>query len=261
MAHVENLRIYPVKGLDSVAVDAVQLTDAGTPAGDRRYAFVDADGETYNGKQIDTLHEVSSSFDPETDVLALSVEGSEETHRFDLAAERDEAGEFFSEFVGERLTLRRREPPAFVDRPGLGPSVISTGTLEEIASWFDGMTPEEARRRLRPNVEVGGVLPFWEDQFLGEDAPSFEIGGATFDGAQACARCVVPTRDPDTGEPIEGFRKRFIERREATLPEWVDESALDHPYTVMVISRVPEAGRGRSITVGDPVSVVDGPDE
>ena len=257
MAHVENLWIYPVKGLDADAVDTVRLTEAGTPAGDRRYAFVDTDGETYNGKQIDTLHEIASSFDLETDVLTLSVDGSEATRRFDLTTERNEAGEWFSEFVGERLALRRREPPAFVDRPELGPSVISTGTLEEVASWFDGMTPEGARRRLRPNVEIGGVPPFWEDRFLGEDAPSFETGGVRFEAAQACARCVVPTRDPDTGEPTEGFRTRFVERRKATLPEWVDQDALDHFYTVMVISRVPEAGRGRSITVGDPVSVAD----
>lgn len=176
-----------------------------SPKPGRWRAIVDDTGETYNGKQIDTLHEISSSLDPETDVLTLSVDGSEERHRFDLTAERDEASEWFSEFVGERLALRRREPPAFVDRPELGPSVISTGTLEEVASWFNGVTPEGARRRLRPNVEIGGVPPFWEDRLLGEDAPSFEIDGIALEGAQACARCVVPTRDPDTGEPIEGF--------------------------------------------------------
>jgi len=260
MAHVESVWVYPIKGLDAVEVETNRLTGAGTLAGDRRYALVGSNGATHNGKQIETLHEISASYDLETERLTLSVDDRAETCQFDLTDERDVASEWFSEFVGEPLELRRRDPPSFVDRPDLGPSVISTGTLEEMASWFEGMTPESARRRLRPNVEIGGVPAFWEDQFLGEDAPAFEIGGVPFEGEEACARCVVPSRDPETGEPIEGFRKRFIERREATLPEWIDEGALKHFYTVMLITSVPDAGRGETIRVGDPVSIDDGSD-
>ena len=35
MAHIERLRLYPVKGLDGIDVDAARVTDAGTLAGDR----------------------------------------------------------------------------------------------------------------------------------------------------------------------------------------------------------------------------------
>ncbi len=249
MAHVESIRIYPVKGLDAMEREAVEITDAGTLRGDRAYAMVDAAGETLNGKQIDTIHEISTRFDPETNVLTLATDGDK--RRFDLTSERDEASEWFSDFVGEPIDLRRREPPAFVDRPTLGPSVISTGTLEEVASWFDEMTVEGARRRLRPNVEVGGVPPFWEDRFLGDDPSGFEVGGSRLEGVKACARCVVPSRDPDTGEPIERFRRRFVERRRETLPEWVDEDAFGHLYTVMLITSVPEADLGETLRVGD----------
>lgn len=251
MAHVGNIWIYPIKGLDARETTAAGVTGSGTLRGDRAYAMVDSAGGTLNGKQIDRLHEITAAFDPATEGLTLSTDEGNDKRRFDLATDRDTAGEWLSEFVGERVELHRREPPAFVDRPTLGPSVISTGTLEEVASWFDEVTVEGARRRLRPNVEIGGVPPFWEDRFLGDGPSGFEMGGIRFEGAKACARCVVPSRDPDTGEPIEGFRRRFVERRRETLPAWVDEDAFEHLYTVMLITAIPEPGRGRTIRVGD----------
>lgn len=258
MAHLEHLWIYPIKGLESVDVNTARLTEAGTLAGDREYALVDPAGETLNGKQINRLHELSSTFDPGTNMLSISRTDTDDTRQFDLVAERDEANEWLSEFVGAPVELFRREPPSFVDRPTLGPSVISSGTLEEVASWFDGMTAEGTRRRLRPNIEIGGVPAFWEDRFLGDDRPDFEIGEIRFEGAEACARCVVPTRDPDTGDAIEGFQRQFVERREETLPEWANEDAFEHLYTVMIITEVPETHRAKTIRVGDPVSVCEG---
>lgn len=253
MAHVENIWVYPIKGLDATGIDAAAITEAGTLAGDREYAMTDDDGEALNGKRIDDVHEISSKFDPETDVLTVSVREIGETRQFDLTAERDEASEWFSDFLGEPIEVCRRGPPGFVDRPTLGPSVISTGTLEEVSSWFDGMSPDGARRRLRPNVEIGGVPAFWEDRFLDEDRTGFEIGGVRFEAGEACGRCVIPSRDPDTGEPIEGFRRRFVQRREETLPEWVETGTFEHFYTVMLIAKVPESHRGGTIEVGDDV--------
>ena len=266
MAHVENLWVYPVKGFDRTAVDEVDITDAGTFRHDRAYALVDPDadperdefdtvGETFNAKEIDDTHAVASAFDPATDELTLRTDDA--THTFDLTTERDAASAWFSDFAGEQVALRHREPPGFVDRADLGPSVISTGTLEEVASWFDEMTVAGARRRLRPNVEIGGVPPFWEDRFLGDDPGGFTVGDTRFEGARACARCVVPSRDPDTGEPIERFRQRFAERREATLPAWAPTDAFDHYFTVMLITRVPSTSYGDTVAVDDPVRVDD----
>jgi len=80
-------------------------------------------------------------------------------------------------------------------------------------------------------------------------------GSVRFEGAEPCARCVVPSRDPETGDPLPEFQERFVERREATFPEWADPDAFPHFYTVMLISRVPGASRERSIAVGDGVTV------
>ena len=250
-----------------MAIDEIRITDAGTFEGDREYALMDPEeddviadrfdsvGKTFNGKEIDHTHEVTSAFDPEADLLTLEMDETGETYRFDLNAERDQASEWFSEFVGEEVELRHRSPPSFVDRPKLGPSVISTGTLEEVASWFDDMTVEGARIRLRPNIEVGGVPAFWEDRFLGDDPSGFEVDGTHFEGAEACRRCVVPSRDPETGEAIPEFRERFAERREETLPEWADRNAFEHFFTVMLITSVPESSHGDTVSVGDEVRI------
>ncbi|AXG11419.1 MOSC domain-containing protein [Haloplanus rubicundus] len=272
MAHIERLRLYPVKGLDGIDVDTVRITDAGTLAGDREFAMCDPEAEAvetgadmqtlaYNGKQTDRIHDVRTTFDPETATLTVEPKTGGERRAFDLSTEagRADAGAWFGDFVGDPVEFRRHEPPAFVDRPDAGPSIISTATLSEVASWFEGMSVEGARRRLRANVEVDGVPAFWEDRFVGADAPEFVVGegdGAVrFEGAEPCARCVVPSRDPETGDPLPAFRERFVERREATFPEWADRDAFDHLYTVMLISRVPEVSRERAISVGDDVTV------
>lgn len=267
MAHIENLWVYPVKGLDRMEVESISINEGGTFESDREYAMLDPDennviedrfdsvGKTFNGKEIDHTHEVESEFDPETDVLTLRMRETGDTYTFDLTSERDEASKWFSDFVGEPVELRHREPPSFIDRPKLGPSIISTGTLEEVASWFDEMTVEGARIRLRPNIEIGGVPAFWEDRFLGNDPSGFEVNGTRFEGAEACARCVVPSRDPDTGEPINNFEQRFAEYREETLPDWAPREEFEHFFTVMLISDVPESHYGDTISVGDEVSV------
>ena len=274
MAHIERLRLYPVKGLDGIDVDAARVTDAGTLAGDREYAMCDPDADAietgsdiqtlaYNGKQTDRIHDLRTTFDPGTATLRVDPEAGEGRRTFTLSTEagRAAASAWVSDVVGDPVEIRRHEPPAFVDRPDAGPSVISTATLSEVASWFEGTTVEGARRRLRANVEVGGVPAFWEDRFVGDGAPTFAVGAGDdavrFEGAEPCARCVVPSRDPETGDPLPEFRERFVERREATFPEWADRDAFDHLYTVMLISRVPEGSRDRTVAVGDEVRVSD----
>jgi hypothetical protein len=265
VAHIERIRRYPVKGFDAEEVESVEITDAGTVAGDRVYAMCDpaatADGDdslrefAYNGKQAAKIHELRTSFDPGTETLTVRTPAGEE-RTFDLGSDRRAVGEWLSAYLGVEVTVHRAEPPAFVDRPSMGPSVISTATIREVASWFDDVTEEGARRRLRANVEVGGVPAFWEDRFVGADAPAFVAGDVRFEGAAACARCVVPSRDPDTGDPLPEFRRRFVEKREETFPEWADPDAFDHYYTLMLIARLPDASRGATLSVGDDVEVV-----
>jgi len=261
MARLEHLRIYPVKGLDGIGVEAAAVRSGGTLAGDREYALVDDDGDPLNGKRTPAVHDLDSRFDPDSGTLTL-VTPSGETVRFALPDERERASAWFSDFFDDEttadggFTLERSGERGFVDRPEMGPSVVSTATLEAVASWFDGLTVEGVRRRLRANVEVSGVPAFWEDRFVGDGAPAFEAGGVRFEGIKPCGRCVVPSRDPDTGEALPDFRRRFIEKRRETFPEFADADAFDHHFAVMILSRVPEAASRPTLRVGDPVEVV-----
>jgi len=254
MARLERLRIYPVKGLDGIDVDAVDVREGGTLDADREFALLDGDGDPINGKRTAAVHDLRTGFDPTSGELTVEARAGETT-RFVLPGGRDRAASWFGDFFGRDLTLERDAERGFVDRPDMGPSVLSTATLEAVASWFDGLTVDGVRRRLRANIEVSGVPAFWEDRFVGDDAPGFEVGNVRFEGVTPCGRCVVPSRDPDTGEALAGFRERFVERREETFPAFADADAFDHLYSVMILTRVPEASHRPTLRVGDDVRI------
>ncbi len=258
MGHVERITVYPVKGLDGVELEEVRVLDGGTLEGDREFALFDAAGDVVNGKRTDRVHDLETAVDPATGELTVET-GEGERRRFDLGDEheRDRAAEWFGGFFDADLTLERDQSVGFVDRREMGPSVVSTATLETVASWFEDVTVEGARRRLRANVEVGGVPAFWEDRFVGDGAPSFLAGDLRFEGVTPCGRCVVPERDPDTGERTPEFRERFVPMRRETFPEWADPEAFEHYYTLMLIAEVAEDDRDGTLRVGDRVRVVE----
>lgn len=256
MARLERLRVYPVKGFDGVDVETARIRAGGTLAHDREFALFDGGGEVINGKRTARVHELATDFAPES--RRFTVESPDgERRTFDLEQDRSRAEEWFTDYFDMDLTLRRSRDRGFVDRPDLGPSVISTATLETVASWFEDMTVADARRRVRANLEIAKVPAFWEDRFVGEDAPDFEIGSVRIQGAIPCGRCVVPQRDPDSGEPTPDFRERFIEKRRITFPAWADDAAFAHDYTLMIITRVPEAQRGSTLTVGEDLRIIE----
>lgn len=252
MPEIELLKVYPVKGLDGTPVDTAKILSGGTLEFDREFALFDGNGNIINGKRTERVHQLDVDFD--TASYDLTVETPDgDHHTFDLDTEDEETEQWFGEFFGGNLELRRDRSLGFVDRRGMGPSVISTATLETVASWFDRMTVEGARRRLRANIEISGVPPFWEDRFVGDDAPTFDIGDITFEGVTPCGRCVVPQRNPDTGEPLPEFQQQFVRKREETFPQWANMDAFDHYYTLMIITRVPEPQREQVLHVGDRV--------
>lgn len=257
MPRVERLRVYPVKGLDGIDRQAARIDEWGTLELDRSYALLDDAGTIINGKRTADIHRVSASFDPEGHLLTIATDDiGPETVSLAETAGRERAGELFGTVFDRSVRVVSAEPPA-VDRPEMGPSVISTATLEAVADWFESISVDGARRRFRANIEVSGVPAFWEDRFVASDAPDFAIDGVRFEGVTPCGRCVVPTRDPDTGESIDGFRERFVDRREASRPEWVDDRAFDQDYSLMILTDVPDSDRGEVIETGDTVTTIE----
>ncbi|THE66405.1 MOSC domain-containing protein [Salinadaptatus halalkaliphilus] len=256
MARLERLTAYPVKGLDGIELTAASILEGGTLAHDREFALFDTDGEVINGKRTALVHDIETDFDPETTELVVTTPDGDGVE-FDLETDRERAEAWFGDYFDESVTLERDRTRGYVDRREMGPSVIATATLETVASWFDDVTVDGVRRRMRANLEVSGVPAFWEDRFVGEEAPSFAIGGVTLEGVTPCGRCVVPERDPETGEPTPDFRERFVRKREETFPAWADADAFDHYYTLMLIARIPDADREQTLQIGDTVEIVD----
>lgn len=252
---IEKLRVYPIKSLDGISLDSIDVRSNGTLARDREFALFDADGEILNAKRDDRLHAISADYDPDTGEVTVDAPSAKPA-RFDPTCEPTAAESWFERVLDEEVTLRRDTERGLPDRPELGLSIVSTETVRTVASWFDELTVEETRRRLRTNVEVSGVPAFWEDRLVGEDAPGFEVEGLRFEGAIPCGRCVVPERDPDTGEPLPEFREQFVQKRRETFPEWADEDAFDHWFALTTITSR-SGSAGGALRVGASVELVE----
>lgn len=254
---LERIVVYPVKSLDPCAVESAEVRSDGGLAFDRRFAMVDESGNYVNGKNDRRVHELRSRFDPKPGRLTLDPNDGDPV-AFDVA-ERDEVEAWLSAFFERSVELRRNETGGFPDDThASGPTVVADATIEAVAGWFDGVSPAEMERRLRPNLVVSGVEPFWEDRLYAgrKSTVAFRVGDAEFLGSNPCQRCVVPTRDPDTGAETPDFRETFVERRRETLPEWAEEAWFDHHFRLMVNTFVSEATVGESIRVGDEVRVL-----
>jgi uncharacterized protein YcbX len=265
MPALDRITVYPVKSLDGLTRSRADLGAHGALELDREYAMFDADGTYVNGKATRQVHRLRSSFDPATHEVTLSVTdptGEEPTDEptFCLrdADGRAAAGEWLSTFFGDPVTVERDDGGGYPDDTDLhGPTVISTGTLREVASWFDDIDVESARRRFRANLELDAETPFWEDRLFGDhgEVVAFTVGDVPFEGVNPCQRCAVPLRDPDTGAEYEGFRERVLEMREATLPAWTPSDRFDHYFRLMLNTTVPERAWGSTVAVGDDVEV------
>ena len=268
MAHLDRILVYPIKSLDGLFVDGADLVTNGGLEWDRRYAILDEEGRYVNGKREPSIHRIQTRFDLERGTVTVGerTSGKSAGHRsgagqtFHLDVDRRSIEEWLTDFFGYSVEIVREDDGGFPDDTNeSGPTVVATATLETVADWFDGIDADEMRRRLRANLEIGGVEPFWEDRLYDEPGGvvPFDVGQIRLTGVSPCQRCVVPTRDPGTGEVTEGFRETFVERREATLPTWANDAWFDHYFRLMVNTRAPESSWGSRIEVGDGVSVFD----
>ncbi|MEB3180310.1 MAG: MOSC domain-containing protein [Nostocaceae cyanobacterium] len=205
------------------------------------------------------VHLLRSQFDLEARTVCLQVQDTTAQQLFHLDEERKLLETWLSEFFGFDVTFKQNTVMGFPDdTDSLGPTVISSGTIAEITSWFPGVTVEEMRRRLRANMEIDAVTPFWEDQLFTEeigDIVPFRVGEVQFHGVNPCQRCVVPTRDSLTGEGYPNFQKTFISKRKETLPAWVGVSRFNHFYRLSVNTRIPASEAGKKVQTGDEIKL------
>ena len=279
MTRLDSLVAYPIKSLDGVTVEQAALGPNGVLHGDRSYALVEAgvdpetasvggDGGYVNGKSEPAIHRLRASYElagpadatPTAVTLERPATGdvTADTATFTLPEERDALAAWVGAYLGYAVDLVR-DPGGFPDdRAAPGPTVTSVGTLVAVASWFDAVADgHEIRRRFRPNIVLADCPAFFEDQLFADHgaAVRFTVGDTTVLGVNPCQRCVVPSRHPDTGEQLENFRTRFVERRRETRPSWTETDRFDHDFRLMVNTVVPETSWGQVIEVDDPVRV------
>ena len=253
-AYVARLYVYPVKSLDAVKCDRVTVLESGALKGDRTWAMFDRSGNFINGKRNQRVHSLRSQFDFKTNNLSLQTQGNRAV--FNLVSEQQALCNWLENYFGFPVEIKQNSDMGFPDDTvSPGATIVSTATLKAIADWYPELTTEDVRRRFRTNIEIAGVPAFWEDKLFTtpEQTIQFKVGDVEFMGVNPCQRCVVVTRDPQTGQPYPKFQKTFIEQRKNTLPEWTEKSRFNHYFRLAINTKLSPTEAGKAIEVGNKI--------
>ncbi|WP_204141990.1 MOSC domain-containing protein [Halomicronema sp. CCY15110] len=257
--YLARIDIYPLKSFDGVAVDTIAVLASGALQSDRIFTLMDTSGKFVNGKRFASIHRVRSQFSGDLSQISVWVNEPTSAATFHLREQTADFEAWCSDYLGQPVTLQYNGDMGFPDdTDSPGPTVVSTATLQTVADWY-GLSLAETRRRFRSNLEIGGVPAFWEDRLFsesGEPVP-FQIGAVTFWGINPCQRCVVPTRDPQTGDVTQRFQKIFNAQRAATLPAAVARSRFNHFYRLAVNTRRSPNSVLQPLKVGDSVTLIE----
>jgi hypothetical protein len=253
--HIAALHIHPFKSFDVLPVTSATVQPSGALALDRRWAFVDDAGKVWNAKRTVAIPQMRCRYDSAEDVFRFTF-ADQTTVDWRSGSDPTDLEAMVGRSLGGTARLVENREVGFpddLDSPG--PTIVSTATLETVASWFPGLTLENVRARFRANIEIGGVPPFWEDRLYRAEGvgPAIRLGPqVTLLGVNPCQRCAVPSRDPWTAAVLPGFQKRFSELRQQSLPPWAARERFNHFYRLTVNTRLGTPG---TIHVGDDVLV------
>ncbi len=238
MLRISQLFIYPIKSLRGISLSSSMVTDRGLQY-DRRWMLVDENNSFLtlreypkmtllkvelkkDGLRIQSLENIGSDLNipfhaVEDDLERVTIWNAT------VEAKRvgKEADKWFSEMIGGHCKL------VFMPESSMRPVDTTSGYApkEKFTSFADAypflmlgeasiddlnsrMKMPQSINRFRPNIVFSGGDPYQEDMI--ED---FTIGDIQFTGLENCARCPIPTIDPETGvfntdkEPIRTLSK------------------------------------------------------
>ncbi len=247
------IQIFPIKSLDGMPIEQACITSGGILENDRVYAIFDQDGRVVNGKRTAQVHQLRCAFDAEIKEVRLWQNGESSPTQFHLDAP-GRMEKWLGGYFGFSVTLRREVQKGFPDdREAFGPTITSEASLREIQNWFPELTLVSLRRRFRANLALVGGGPFCEDELFGApgELKPFQIGAVNFLGHNPCQRCIVPTRDPDSGQVVADFQMKFMELRKKSLPAWANAQRFNHFYRFAVNTSIPPTEAGKWLRVGD----------
>ena len=209
---VVRISVAPVKSLGLVHPEEVTLEPGGV-TGNRRFWLRDEQGALYAGKRDGSMMRIRPEWDESTRRLALTfpdgerIEGIVELgdeietnlyswHRLPSRKVLGPWEAAISEYVGRPLEFLWADEGA-VDRTPRGGTVslVSRASLDRLREEA-GVDDAIDGRRFRMLFEIDGVDPHEEDAWIGAEV---RIGEATVTFNGDIGRCVVTSRDPDTG--------------------------------------------------------------
>jgi uncharacterized protein YcbX len=203
---VQAVYVSPVKSLALNRVDQAQVTKRGI-AGDRAFFIVDERGKVFTQRECPPIVTVAASYDAQNERLQLTFP--------DLVVESHVAlgdavkGEYYngravlgpfddalSAFAGQAVRLAKVDDGGYQAFDGFPLSLCSDASVARVREAAAHALLDE--RRFRQNIFVAGAdEPHEEDTWLGRE---IAVGDVTLRVKMRDPRCVITTRDPDTGE-------------------------------------------------------------
>jgi len=251
--HLARIEIFPIKSLDGVVLQEARVTAGGFLENDRIYAITDPDGKYVNGKRTARVHDLRCAFDATFREVRLWQNGHTAPAQFSFD-DSHRINTWITEFFGFPVVLRHEPNAGFPDdREAFGPTIVSDASLRAVQNWYADLTFESVRRRFRSNLELTADQAFAEDCLYGApgERKPFQLGEVNILGHNPCQRCVVPTRDPETGKPVPEFQKTFMRLRKEQLPEWANRDRFNHFYRFAINTSIPQSETGKTLRVGD----------
>ena len=188
---VSELWRYPVKSMAGELLPAADLTSNGI-VGDRGVHVRDGRGRTATARTHPGLLQFHATLDPRGQVL---VDG--------LPWNDPQVMEAVRSVVGQGARLVEDES---LDRFDILPLLVATDGA--IAAFG------RDRRRLRPNIVIGGVEGLAEREWQGG---RLDVGEVEIAIEDLRGRCVMTTFDPDTQAQDPGVLRRIVEKFDGVL--------------------------------------------
>lgn len=229
--------IYPVKSLGGIRLTEANVEERGLQH-DRRWLIIDENNVFVTQRVFGQMALIDVALEanglkiflrnnPENNVIVPYEPGSGEQLSVTIwddvvnaVAVSDEADAWLSAQLDKRVRLvmmpestERKADPKYASNgenvsfaDGFPFLVISQASLDDLNSRLEEPI---SMVRFRPNFVIAGTVPFEEDQWK-----RIRIGELDFEIVKPCARCVLTTVDPATGqkgpEPLKtlaGYRR------------------------------------------------------
>jgi len=218
--YVSGLYIYPVKSMKGYSIDSMLIDERG-PANDRRWMLVKENGAFVTQREHPQMCKIKATLQsdgtlllsaPDMTVISVALpNNSAPTYPVTVwndTVEAQDAGDTVAQWLSQFLEVKVR----LVYMPETTKRLVDTdfAQKQEIVSFSDAfpfllisdasidnfntcLEQPITSERFRPNIMISGSGAFDEDRWS-----HIKIGDIEFTVAKSCARCVMPSIDPET---------------------------------------------------------------